>query len=164
MRSSTASPTACEITGLNKSRRLTGIINGDRKMPKFENVSCSNCGRTFGPRDHGFSHCEQHAALDKAGDLISRSELLTYLRKEREAYFREHFFQDPATGTYEASEAKEEYLEYLDERIDLIDNWPPVGPVAKLVNNNQPGWLNIIETAPNVTIDIGTDLYVGARP
>lgn len=97
-------------------------------------------------------------------DLISRSELLAYLRKEREDYFREHFFQDPATGTYEASEAKEEYLEYLDERIDMIDNWPPVEAVGKLVNNNQVGHLNIIETGPNITIDIGTPIYVAKRP
>jgi hypothetical protein len=95
-------------------------------------------------------------------DLISRSELLSYLRKEREDYFREHFFQDPATGAYEASESKEDYLEYLDERIDMIENWPPVKPIAKLVNNNQVGHINLIETAHNVTIDIGTDLYVAA--
>lgn len=93
-------------------------------------------------------------------DLISRAELLKYLRKERDDYFREHFAQDPATGTYEASDAKEEYLEYLDERIDMIDNWPPVDPIATLINNNQVGNLNIIETAPNVTIDIGTELYM----
>jgi hypothetical protein len=29
-------------------------------MPKFENVSCSQCGRDFGPGDHGFSHCRDH--------------------------------------------------------------------------------------------------------
>lgn len=97
-------------------------------------------------------------------DLISRSELLAYLRKERDGYFREHFFQDPATGTYEASQPKEDYLEYLDERIDMIENWPPVEPVATLVNNNQVGCLNIIETAPNVTLDIGTKLYSTALP
>jgi hypothetical protein len=30
------------------------------KHPKFSNVSCSQCGRDFGPGDHGFSHCEHH--------------------------------------------------------------------------------------------------------
>lgn len=29
-------------------------------IPKFENVSCSQCGRSFGPGDHGFSHCKNH--------------------------------------------------------------------------------------------------------
>lgn len=29
-------------------------------LPRFENVSCSQCGRDFGPGDHGLSHCEDH--------------------------------------------------------------------------------------------------------
>lgn len=32
-------------------------------------------------------------------------------------------------------------------------------PIAKVIDNNQPGWTSIIETAPNVTLDIGTNLY-----
>ena len=32
-------------------------------------------------------------------------------------------------------------------------------PIATVINNNQDGWKNIIETAPNVTLDIGTKLY-----
>jgi len=27
---------------------------------RFDNVSCSQCGRSFGPGDHGFSHCQDH--------------------------------------------------------------------------------------------------------
>lgn len=27
----------------------------------YAEVSCSQCGRGFGPGDHGFSHCDQHA-------------------------------------------------------------------------------------------------------
>lgn len=46
------------------------------------------------------------------------------------------------------------------ERIDFIEQFPAVMPVGKLINNNQPGWLNIIETEPNVTIDVGTPVYV----
>ena len=33
------------------------------RSPRFQNVSCSNCGRDFGPGDSGFSHCENHAHL-----------------------------------------------------------------------------------------------------
>lgn len=29
-------------------------------MPKFSNVSCSQCGEDFGPGDHGFSRCQDH--------------------------------------------------------------------------------------------------------
>lgn len=44
---------------------------------RFPNVSCSNCGRDFGPGDHGFSHCWQHgprlAGLDarELGEFIA---------------------------------------------------------------------------------------------
>lgn len=35
-------------------------------------------------------------------------------------------------------------------------------PVAVVINNNQPGWTAIIETQPNVTLDIGTKIYAAA--
>lgn len=94
-------------------------------------------------------------------DLICRHALVATLRKERDAYFRDHFAQDPATGTYEASNAKEEYLAELDERIEMVEGFPTfeIGPIATVVNNNQPGWINLIETAPHVTLDVGTKLY-----
>ena len=28
---------------------------------KFQQTFCSSCGREFGPGNHGFSHCEDHA-------------------------------------------------------------------------------------------------------
>lgn len=93
-------------------------------------------------------------------ELISKTKLLAHFRKEREEYFRAHFNQDPATGTWEAGTPQEEYLSELEERIDFIEQFPAVMPVGKLINNNQPGWLNIIETEPNVTIDVGTPVYV----
>lgn len=93
-------------------------------------------------------------------ELISKTELLAHFRNEREEYFRAHFNQDPATGTWEAGTPQEEYLSELEERIDFIEQFPAVMPVGKLINNNQPGWLNIIETEPNVTIDVGTPVYV----
>lgn len=41
---------------------------------------------------------------------------------------------------------------------------PHIKPIAKVINNNQPGWTNIIETEPNVTLDIGTELYLVDEP
>lgn len=38
------------------------------------------------------------------------------------------------------------------------------GPIAVVVNNNQPGTQHIIETAAGVTLDVGTKLYASARP
>jgi len=29
-------------------------------MNKFQSVSCSQCGESFGPGNHGFSHCQNH--------------------------------------------------------------------------------------------------------
>ena len=34
-----------------------------QNLPRFESVSCSQCGRDFGPGDHGFSHCSSHRHL-----------------------------------------------------------------------------------------------------
>ena len=28
--------------------------------PRFYDVSCSQCGRAFGPGNHGYSHCDDH--------------------------------------------------------------------------------------------------------
>lgn len=56
---------------------------GTTPQTQYENVSCSQCGASFGPGDHGFSHCDQHQApevwipqlirdhFDKAPDLGS---------------------------------------------------------------------------------------------
>lgn len=35
--------------------------NGTGKAPRFQNVSCSSCGQSFGPGNEGFSHCDNHA-------------------------------------------------------------------------------------------------------
>jgi len=34
--------------------------------PRFKNVFCSQCGQDFGPGEHGFSHCRNHAALKQS--------------------------------------------------------------------------------------------------
>ncbi|EPS1221667.1 hypothetical protein ACVBR5_000898 [Burkholderia cenocepacia] len=38
-----------------------GLIDISKPAPRFENVSCSSCGKDFGPGDAGFSHCDDHA-------------------------------------------------------------------------------------------------------
>lgn len=32
----------------------------DTPQPRFLNTYCSQCGRDFGPGDHGYSHCANH--------------------------------------------------------------------------------------------------------
>jgi hypothetical protein len=68
--------------------------------PRFANVSCSQCGRDFGPGDHGFSHCKHHAKAwnrceepetvsdERAGAVAERS-------PEKE---RDRFVQRPTTS------------------------------------------------------------------
>lgn len=71
-------------------------------------------------------------SIDKIGDHYDRLEFLKAWRdgltdsewpEFRE--FRRHFVQDPATGAYEASNAKEEYLSELDERIEFFEGFAP---------------------------------------
>lgn len=33
------------------------------REPRFAVVYCSCCGRSFGPNDHGYSHCAQHQGV-----------------------------------------------------------------------------------------------------
>jgi hypothetical protein len=33
------------------------------KRPRYDKTFCSNCGREFGPGDHGFSHCDSHEGI-----------------------------------------------------------------------------------------------------
>jgi len=40
-------------------------------MPKFEATSCSQCGKSFGPGDSGYSHCADHIGTDAARALLA---------------------------------------------------------------------------------------------
>ena len=33
------------------------------RRPRFAEVSCSQCGETFGAGDHGFSACDEHEEI-----------------------------------------------------------------------------------------------------
>lgn len=45
--------------------KLCGFV-GFWEGIRFDNVSCSQCGGDFGPRDHGYSHCIDHHIRDQA--------------------------------------------------------------------------------------------------
>jgi hypothetical protein len=40
----------------------------EKKKPKFADTYCSSCGGSFGPGDHGFSHCESHKGKKNLDD------------------------------------------------------------------------------------------------
>ena len=56
--------------------------------------------------------------------------------------------------------------QYLSGYEDGFEQGKTVGMefvhVGAVVNNNQPGWLNVIETGPNCTLPIGTKVYIEA--
>jgi hypothetical protein len=99
------------------------------------------------------------AMEDAMTDMISRTALLAHFRGLRNDFFNKFASQDGQPPRKFAVDFDDE-LDQCDQRIALIETFPSVEPVAKLLNNNQPGWQNIIETAPNVTIDVGTPLFI----
>jgi hypothetical protein len=38
------------------------IGRGLPKLPRFADTGCSQCGGSFGPGDHGYSHCKDHGS------------------------------------------------------------------------------------------------------
>lgn len=55
------------IKGINTRRRSAAITRRksqfDTLPPRFENVSCSQCGGDFGPGNYGYSSCQDHTDL-----------------------------------------------------------------------------------------------------
>jgi hypothetical protein len=39
-------------------------------QPKFAETFCSQCGRAFGPGDHGYSHCSDHRAFQPIAVML----------------------------------------------------------------------------------------------
>lgn len=37
-----------------------------QNIPKFDATYCSQCGKVFGPGNHGFSHCTDHQQITEA--------------------------------------------------------------------------------------------------
>jgi len=74
------------VAELNEIR---AIMHPPVPSPRFPNVTCSHCGGAFGPGDHGFSHCENHAHLMR---LTDRQEMLI----EREVAAKQALDTQPA--------------------------------------------------------------------
>jgi hypothetical protein len=61
---------------MSDMRKLINLMEGVMSIPglneaRFENVSCSQCGKAFGPGDSGYSHCSDHkgkTAVDESGE------------------------------------------------------------------------------------------------
>jgi hypothetical protein len=56
-----ASPWCDTCQGEHEPGKFPGCPAGSAAVaPKFDKVWCSQCGCEFGPRDSGYSHCEDH--------------------------------------------------------------------------------------------------------
>lgn len=48
----------CHVCGFKKLLHKAPVTLSI--VARFANVSCSQCGRSFGPGNSGYSHCSQH--------------------------------------------------------------------------------------------------------
>lgn len=82
---------------------------------------------------------------------------------------RKQILLDDAKAVMERQIARRKELEkratQLADENHTLKSWResvladlPTNDRIKVINNNQPGWTNIIETAPNVTLEVGTML------
>jgi len=82
---------------MNDMRKLINLMEGVMAVPglneaRFQNVSCSQCGRGFGPGDSGYSHCSDHKGktpVDEATELHEKS------TSEKQARFMAAAAHDP---------------------------------------------------------------------
>ena len=143
--------------------------------PRFLNVTCSSCGQSFGPGDHGFSHCVHHVlgltltvaeraihrraieALSHApdSDLLasSRLALLTFaegLEPDEFAPFLHDKLEDVAGG-YEAEARK------------LGENYPAherCGFVRDLIDEHD----QVAEELSSLALDLDTAMRLEGLP
>lgn len=64
-------------------------------MARFQKGYCSQCGREFGPSNHGFSHCENHSnmySFDFRRDYDANKDVVDLIQDDAcgsEAYVKE---------------------------------------------------------------------------
>lgn len=68
---------------MNDMRKLINLMEGVMAVPrlneaKFQNVSCSQCGKGFGPGDSGYSHCSDHKGRTPVDEACAMNENYEY--------------------------------------------------------------------------------------
>lgn len=84
---------------------------------RFLNVSCSQCGRDFGPGNFGFSHCDDHTGWSYNLGIITAA---NFIDAKADAYDRNHGKTDPETGEREYPGDGLDYISELREMADDI--------------------------------------------
>lgn len=83
--------------------------------PRFANVSCSQCGKEFGPGDSGFSHCENHPPYRDRWtglDALTRTEIMAEAFRVMTGHMAP--YKDASPESYPASH---------EERNKAFDEW-----------------------------------------
>ena len=80
-------------------------------------MTCSQCGRNFGPGNFGFSRCEDHTGESYN---LGIDDAAKWLDKRADDYDSEHGSTDPDTGTREYPGDGLDYINELRENADSI--------------------------------------------
>ena len=86
---------------MKSMRQLINLMEGVTAIPgigkiqeaRYEQVSCSQCGKTFGPGDSGYSHCRDHKGKTPVDESFELDEKST---SEKQARFMAAAAHDPA--------------------------------------------------------------------
>lgn len=89
----------------------------DAAKHRFLDVTCSQCGRNFGPGNFGFSRCEDHTGESYNLGIDAAAK---WLDKRADDYDSEHGSTDPDTGTREYPGDGLDYINELRENADSI--------------------------------------------
>ena len=89
----------------------------DAAKHRFLDVTCSQCGRNFGPGNFGFSRCEDHTGESYNLGIDAAAQ---WLDKRADDYDSEHGITDPDTGTREYPGDGLDYINELRENADSI--------------------------------------------
>ena len=131
-------------TGIEKSpgSYLIGVCraqNKDRRDDHFDNVSCSQCGQSFGPGDSGYSHCADHteSSISITEMLIEFRQCLCAVSFTRAG----HDFYDmapaqkqseAASGARGMARARQIWADNPDLHDDLRAVFKDLGPLAEM--------------------------------
>lgn len=110
--------------------------------------------------------------LDKTREEISGTSpvLQAILKEFNKKYHLEddwdfELYQKVPSGLKNVNREVEEFLSQALTKYSqaLLEEIEKLEPIAECINNNQPGWNNIVETKPFVTILVGEKLYTESQ-
>lgn len=114
-------------------------------MARFQTVSCSQCGEEFGPRDSGYSHCEDHRA--EAVDVKALRQAL-----DAETARAEHYRSLYNTESHEKLESLRVLRDVLDQ-IDSLDDYSLTRDIESY--KAEANWDSVLHNAQSLLSRMG---------